>query len=378
LPNMGAFDWQTVSGALSTATHGSGIKQPAFPDMVRAIILVGSGGKVKQIEPSEGITDPSKVNPAGAIDLIQDDDLFYSTVVSFGAMGIIYELVLEVKPLFWMLERRVMTDWKDLKPRLLDGSFINETLRNNDFVSLRINPYGTGKNNTHKCAEVNQNILIQPPARRTFGEKTKNLFSTILGRIPLLPWIEVLWLNIRPGSVPNTINSILKGTQDPIYINKSHKVLYQSAVNIRRHGMSCEFAFPVDGKQIVKIVEMIFEEARRNLASGKLYQTSHIAIRFVPGSKAYLSTAYGEEKFYVDIPLLKNTIGDFEILSRYQDRMIAEGGMPHWGKINMRLYGNYHILQQHFPKLDTWLKARREMDPRGTFISEFMEHTRLI
>lgn len=60
LDNMGAFDWQTVSGALSTGTHGTGIHQPAFPDMVRSIVIIGTGGKITQYEPSDGITDKAK------------------------------------------------------------------------------------------------------------------------------------------------------------------------------------------------------------------------------------------------------------------------------------------------------------------------------
>ena len=58
LQNMGAVDFQTVSGALMTGTHGTGIKKPAFPDMVRSLRIVATDSKLIQIEPTDGITIP--------------------------------------------------------------------------------------------------------------------------------------------------------------------------------------------------------------------------------------------------------------------------------------------------------------------------------
>lgn len=76
LINMGAVDFQTVSGALMTGTHGSGIKEPAFPDMVRALRIVGRHGELIQIEPADGITDAAYHNAHSQIRLVQDDDIF--------------------------------------------------------------------------------------------------------------------------------------------------------------------------------------------------------------------------------------------------------------------------------------------------------------
>ena len=46
LENMGAVDFQTISGALMTGTHGTGIKKPAFPDMVRSLRIVATGSEL--------------------------------------------------------------------------------------------------------------------------------------------------------------------------------------------------------------------------------------------------------------------------------------------------------------------------------------------
>ncbi|MEP7323685.1 MAG: FAD-dependent oxidoreductase, partial [Saprospiraceae bacterium] len=124
LNNMGAFDWQTISGAISTGTHGSGINRPAMQDQVRAVILILSSGETWQIEPLEGITDPALFNHDAGIKLVQNDDIFYSTVLSLGAMGFIYEFILEVDEKYWLEETRKILNWDtELKPALLDGRF---------------------------------------------------------------------------------------------------------------------------------------------------------------------------------------------------------------------------------------------------------------
>ncbi len=73
LPNMGGYDGQTIIGAISTSTHGSGISLGPFPDMVRSVVLATTGkwnGPIisgtnssdgvnyYRIEPLHGITDP--------------------------------------------------------------------------------------------------------------------------------------------------------------------------------------------------------------------------------------------------------------------------------------------------------------------------------
>lgn len=85
LTNMGAFDGQTISGAISTGTHGTGVSLGPIGSSVRAVVLVSESGTVYQIEPTKGISDPTKFkNKNRDIVLKQDDDWFHSIVVSMG------------------------------------------------------------------------------------------------------------------------------------------------------------------------------------------------------------------------------------------------------------------------------------------------------
>lgn len=118
LATMGAYDGQTLVGAITTGTHGSGKDSGNLASLVRAIILVSETGKVYQIEPKDGITDPAKFVPGDAQELKQDDDWFQAALISMGCLGLVYSYIIEVVPTFFLSEVRSLTTWQDYKTQL--------------------------------------------------------------------------------------------------------------------------------------------------------------------------------------------------------------------------------------------------------------------
>ncbi|CAK7265411.1 hypothetical protein SEPCBS57363_001569 [Sporothrix epigloea] len=118
LPNMGAYDGQTIAGVMSTGTHGSGIAFGPMASLVRAIVLVAEDGKVYQIEPaSQSVGKGPLSNTASfprTIDglpviLRQNDNWFRTVLVSMGCVGVIYSYVIEVTDAFNIHELRSAT-----------------------------------------------------------------------------------------------------------------------------------------------------------------------------------------------------------------------------------------------------------------------------
>ena len=364
LENMGAVDFQTVSGALMTGTHGTGIKKPAFPDMVRSIRIVGTGGKLIQIEPTQGITDPVYHQAHSNIQLIQDDDTFYATVLSFGAMGIVYQLVFEVRTSYYIQERRYLIPWTALKAEMQSGVFM-QLVQNNDFVAFRTNPYKI--KGDHLCSVVVQNVL---PAGSHGGHR--NIISGIFGNLEALIENTVKVVNRNPKKAARRIQLNLKLSRVINYTDKNYKVLYQSGAAVLRYGIISEFAFEAKADKIIEVLEKIFVNTEHNKNYAEVYQPSHIPVRFVMPSKAFLSSAYGKPTTYIDVPTLNNTIGDFELLESYQHIMMAMGGVPHWGKVNNMLYLNNQFIKDHYPEWQKWVQVRNQLDPNGTFLSDFI------
>ena len=367
LENMGAVDFQTISGALMTGTHGTGIKRPAFPDMVRALRVVGKGSTLIQIEPTDGITDPVYHQQHSSIQLIQDDDAFYSAVLSFGAMGIVYQMVMEVVPKFWIHEHRYLEKWSVIKQQLMNGTFMQKVL-DNDYVAFRVNPYMI--KGDHLCSILIQNIQHTPPSQWEQGKR--NFLSAFAVNQESLIEGLIKTVNRKPENTGKKIESSLKFSKVKSYTDKSYKVLYQSGAAVLRYGIGSEFAFEAGGDKIVEVLERIFKETIFAASYASRYQPSHIGIRFVMPSKAYLSSAYGRPTMYFDVPTLHNTVGYQELLENYQLIMMELGGIPHWGKVNNMLYMNNAFIHTAYPKFQTWIDVRRQMDPNDTFINDFV------
>jgi len=94
LANQGDIIAQQIAGAISTATHGSGLRLGSFSSGVRRLRIVTSSGDVVEI----GEDDP---------------DLLHAAQVSVGMLGVITEVELEVAPAYRLRERVENWSWDD-------------------------------------------------------------------------------------------------------------------------------------------------------------------------------------------------------------------------------------------------------------------------
>ncbi len=83
LHNLASLPHISVAGAITTATHGSGVKNGNLATAVSALELVKADGSVIQLSRKDG-------------------DAFYAAVVGLGALGIITKVTLDVQPTFLM------------------------------------------------------------------------------------------------------------------------------------------------------------------------------------------------------------------------------------------------------------------------------------
>ena len=79
--NMGDIDRQSIGGALSTGTHGTGLTAPAFASQVVAMELMLADGSIVRCD-------------------AQDPDLFDAARVSLGALGIIVSVTIRAVPAY--------------------------------------------------------------------------------------------------------------------------------------------------------------------------------------------------------------------------------------------------------------------------------------
>ncbi len=367
--NMGGIDHQTLAGAISTGTHGSGIELPPIHGMVKSMVLVAGDGKIYRIEPANGISDPALFNETG-ITLVQNDDDFYSALVSLGSMGIIYSFILEVVESYWLEEKKVTAKWsEEIKPKLQDGSLMKEARH----VMVLVNPYET--DGDHCCLITRIDPIKKPGS--TLWPDTRNFIITHVSEWRITYWIAWLLFRLLMKRTPKNINSLMKFMVDKSFIGKSYDVLFQGLQFVKERSFDCEFAFKLDDNSFLDCLDSLFITAQRFADKGNIYQSSPIGLRFVKGGPVYLSPEYKHDVCYIDTPVMNGTVGADELLEAYQENMFACGGFPHWGKKNFKLSAHPGEIGRRFDKFGTWKTIRRKYDPGDLFTNIYTERFQL-
>ena len=180
LDTMGGAVGQTIAGAFSTGTHGGDFDRGSLADSVRAIYLVGAGGTHHWIEPSVGVTDRVKIQAVFPClegpNIHYDDNMFRAALVSMGAMGVIYAVILHVVPQYALLQVNRWSTWERLKREqmavgfagLFDGTWLDlplilqdigiENDLPNRFVQIVVNPIRRD-DGEHNCYVSNRVTL---------------------------------------------------------------------------------------------------------------------------------------------------------------------------------------------------------------------------
>jgi len=385
LINMGAIDEQTISGACATNTHGTGHKLPAIPGMVRSILMVAAQGKAYRIEPENGVTDPAQHQESG-VTLIQNNDTFNAVVVHLGNAGIVHSYVLEVRPMYWLQENRVLSTWQQVKQQLQDGSlFNNVTIEHNGAQVTRplrslfvvVNPYLV-KNNTDRTCMVSRVVEVNKPRKRSLADRTRNIVAALIGNLPPAYWFTIIRVNYFPKGIPNTLESSLKYLQDPKYVNKSYKVLYQGFEYVAKRGHGAEFAYNSQALDYLPAIDKVFDEIAQMSASQNVFPSSAMTLRWVQKSQVMLAPEYEQDVCYVGNAVLVKQREAEQILDVYQNIHIAAGGKAHWGKITNKLNEQPQIIAQWYPRLANWRTEIKRFNPNGTFNNGFTDRLGLL
>lgn len=363
--NLGGFDGQTIAGVTSTSTHGSGINFGPLSDFIRSIELVGSGGKVFRVEPSvesgralTDATDFAQAHPdAAQWELIQDDTAFRAVTVGMGCMGLIYSLVLEVRPAFHLRETRTpLKTWPQIKESLKDGR-IRNTPEHYEFV---LNPYEV--DGEHRCLETTRVETTQS------GDGERNIFVRYRSILEIGAWWARVLAWIAPQSLKRMISTAIEALVDKDYTEKSFKVFHIGEANYLP-AISAEFAVPVEGDAYLAAIDRLIEVAEEVGRKERLYLSAPVAVRFVKRTDSLLSMMNDRDTCMLEVIALAGVKNSPRIMQRIEEALVPFGVRPHWGQINN--INRDRLVAMYGDRLATWQTVRRRFDPRGTFASPF-------
>jgi hypothetical protein len=365
LSNMGGYDGQTIIGATSTSTHGSGIKHGPLSDMIQSLDIVAKNGDLFRIEPSIGITDPGKFKPKNKVGtLIQDDKFFSAASVGVGCMGIIYSVILKVRDAFNLQEVRTLSTWEKVKKDLKNGS----VLKNNEHYEILINPYKL--NNKYECLITTRNTKKSSQGLSK-KDKKRNFFPELGSSLGIVTDLIFNQFRDHPQNSPKLLSKAIKGLKDNSYFNKSYKVYNIGAAN-DIPSLSSEIALPMKNDKYLKGIEHMLKVIELNTSKnrGGLYHSGPISFRFVKGSHSFLSPQYKQDTCMIEIIMMKKTFGAMAMYETIEKELYPFGARPHWGQIN---FLNASAVRSMYPKLTEWNEVRAFLDPKGIFRNSFTD-----
>ena len=422
--NLGNFDGQTLAGAISTGTHGSGIALGAVADLVVSVDMVtvtrSSDGsphvQLRRFEPTNGITDRDEFNAAkhrhGMV-LEQDDDTFRSVVVSYGCMGVAFAYTLRVRGEYWLREDTALMDWPQLRAALKDpivpvvmgaGKNIPKFLTEDRHLQLLINlaeAQGKKAKEEVACNIVRRNITQAeqkpkiwlhdgwPPERR----------NTFLRGV--LKGIADVIRPLRAHQDRDNLGRLLRNRyfepearEEPFAGNRTATVSHiclkrdrdtsppDKAPDPPDEAISLEMAVPAEHAALA--IDTIMDA----IDDQKWLFPVPMAVRFAAASLHYLAPNYGRATCYAEVVFLKaktrdggETFSPEETIERIAKpalsrigRIIEDDprlqGRPHMGKHNAM---TREKLQKQYASFEKWEAVFRRFNQFGTFENDFTD-----
>lgn len=93
-----------------------------------------------------------------------------------------------------------------------------------------------------------------------------------------------------------------------------------------------------------------------------------VELRFVAADDAFLSQNHGRESAVISVTTEPGKpLRDF--FERCDRLFTDHGGRPHWGKLHRT---SVERLRDQFPKYETFCEIRRELDPEGIFLNDYL------
>ncbi len=324
--NLGDIDVQSLAGAASTGTHGTGAAHANVSASLRSIELMLADGSLVELD-AEG-----------------DRDGWRAARVSIGALGVVTAVTLAAVPAFTLDAVETTAPIE----RTLDR--FDELVAANDHFGLFTFPHSD-----LAIVKTSNRIDSAPRPRPGPLEWFDDVAMTNYAF-----WGICLLGRARPALIPalNRLTSRLAGT------TRTRDRSYRVFRTPRRVPITeMEYAVPRDqAVAAVRAVRAVAESERFDVPVP-------IEVRTAASDDALLSPAHGRDVCWIAVHQFAGI--DFERYFRaVEEALLGFGGRPHWGKRHFRTAAT---LRDSYPEWDRFASVRGRLDPGGTFTNAYVE-----
>ncbi|TGB12327.1 D-arabinono-1,4-lactone oxidase [Streptomyces sp. MZ04] len=325
LTNMGDIMEQTVSGATSTGTHGTGRESASISAQITALELVTADGSV--------LTCSEKENP----------EVFAAARIGLGALGVISAITFSVEPVFFLTARE--------EPMTFDKvtSEFDALYAENEHFEFYWFPH------TGNCTTKRNNRSAGPaaPPGKISAFVEDEILSNGLFQV----------VNSLGRAVPATIPGIAKISSKALSARSYTDIPYKVFTSPRRvRFVEMEYAVPREA-----LVETL-RELKTMVERSGLRISFPVEVRTAPADDIALSTASGRESAYIAVHMYRGT--PYQAYFTAAERIFtAHEGRPHWGKIHTR---DADYFAQAYPRFGEFTALRDRLDPDRLFGNDYL------
>ncbi|MFJ3985006.1 D-arabinono-1,4-lactone oxidase [Streptomyces fungicidicus] len=325
LTNMGDIMEQTVSGATSTGTHGTGRDSASLAAQIRGLELVTADGSVLTCSPKE--------NP----------EVFAAARLGLGALGIITAITFAVEPVFLLAARE--------EPMPFDRvcAEFDQLHAENEHFEFYWFPH-TGNTNTKRN---NRSAGPERPVPQLKGWFEDEFLSN--GVFQAANWVG--------RAVPATIPALARISSRALSARTYTDIPYKVFTSPRRvRFVEMEYAIPREA-----LVDTL-RELKAMVDRSRLRVSFPVEVRTAPADDIALSTASGRDTAYIAVHMFKGTPyqGYFTAAERV---FTAHEGRPHWGKIHTR---DAEYFSRVYPRFGEFTALRDRLDPERRFRNDYL------
>jgi len=336
LRNLGSISDQSVAGAISTGTHGTGIGFGILASDVLEMELI--------LANTSEITCSHQENP----------DLFKAGLCSLGALGIISTVTIRCEPVFYL-----DTVQYPLPIDTLLGE-INKIVSSAEHVRIWWFPH------TEKCIvwQANRTEPQHTVPPKNLLKQLNDIKDQLIGYYSLEFAYYVSTYNDTMIPYVNKVYRRLLYNKTKASQDLSYKVFNFDNI-LKQHNIEC--SIPIENlHQAISTL--------KNMINTKKYRVHFpIEIRFVKGDDIWLSPAYGGDRACIGIMMYKPYGREppyTNYFHEFESKMTALGGRPHWGKYHK--WTRKECLEA-YPKFKDFLSLREKLDPTKLFNNEYLQ-----
>lgn len=326
MENLGDIDAQTIAGATSTGTHGTGAGFRGLAAQIAALTLVTADGAV--VEVSRG------------------SELFQAARLGLGALGVIVDVTLECVQAFKLhaMER----------PEPLEAvleSYVDRCLSADHFEFYWF------PHTKVALTKTNTRLPVEAPSRPLGG--FKRWFDDSFMANTVFAGVCTIGKAI-PTAIPGINRLAAKLTGDREFTDVSTSV-FTTQRRVRFREM--EYALPREA------ITDALRDIERLIVTRGWRISFPLEVRVSAPDDLWLSTAHGRETGYIAVHRYYRE--DYrEYFRGVEEIFRAYRGRPHWGKIHTL---DASVLRQLYPRFDDFLTVREKLDPQGLFGNEYLD-----